>query len=202
MRRTVAAAMIGFGTMASGTMAGADPLTDAVGGRQEGICYKRVYSADHLARNPDQLTHAIQLSLAPHPEARGAISRLAIRDAEGEVYAIGECFWKAQAGLDEAGKPVTATFKGGAGLECTARASPNWAWEDEIADGGMFVVDMRDGRSMVIHTQDEIAAWDSFEREAPAGFYPLGSDDRIFRVDLVAPGNCAEMVDGFGWDGN
>ncbi|MBX3530525.1 MAG: hypothetical protein KF849_07950 [Rhizobiaceae bacterium] len=184
------------------TAALADPLSDAIGGKAQGICYKRNYSAEHLAKNPDQLTHSIQLSLAPHPEGRGALARLAIADAEGEVYSIGECFWNASAGLGDDGKPYTATFKGGPGLDCTARASPNWAWEEEVKEGGLFVVDMRDGKSMTIHTQDEIAAWPQLNRDAPAGFYPLGPDDRIFRVDRVTPDNCMEMVDLLGWDGN
>ena len=61
---------------------------------------------------------------------------------------------------------------------------------------------MRDGRSMTIHTQDEIPAWAGFDRNAPAGFYPLGFDDRIFRVDRVNAGNCAELVEQFKWDDN
>jgi hypothetical protein len=187
--------------LAAGSAA-ADPLTDAMGGKPQGICYNRTYDAAHLAKNPDQLTHAIQLSLVPHPEARGALARLAIQDEEGEVYAIGECFWKAKAGMLENGKPATATFKIGPGLDCTARASPNWAPEDEIVEGGRFVVDMRDGKSMTIHTQEEIAAWPGFNRDAPAGFYPLGSDDRIFRVNRASPDNCRELVDLFGWDYN
>lgn len=184
------------------TAALADPLTDALGGKTQGICYERNYSAEHLAKNPDQMTHALQLSLAPHPEARGAIARLTIMDAEGEVFSIGECFWNAKAGLGGDGKPYTATFKGGPGLDCTARASPSWAWEDEVKDGGLFVVDMRDGKSMTIHTQDEIAAWPEFNRDAPAGFYPLGFDDRIFRVDRADPRACSEIVGQFGWDTN
>ncbi len=188
--------------LAAGAAAMADPLTDAVGGKAQGICYERTYSAEHLARNPDQMTHAIQLSLAPHPEARGAIARLTIMDAEGEVYSIGECFWKAKAGLGDDGKPYTATFKAGPGLDCTARANPDWAWEDEIKDGGRFAIDMRDGKSMTIHTGDEIAAWLEFNRDAPAGFYPLGTDDRIFRVDRADPRACSEIVGLFGWDTN
>lgn len=188
--------------LAACTMAVADPLTDAMGGRPAGICHNRVYSDDHLAKNPDQMTHALQLSLVPHPEVRGAIFRLAVEDAEGEVYSIGECFWNAKAGLDDAGRPYTATFKTGPGLDCAARANPAWAWEDEKVDGGLFVVDLRDGRSMTIHTQDEIAAWADFDRNAPAGFYPLGVDDRIFRVNRVDPEQCSEMVGGFDWDTN
>ena len=118
--------------VAAGTAAIADPLTDAIGGRAEGICYRRVYTAEHLAKNPDQMTHAIQLSLVAHPETNGAVARLAIEDEEGEVYSIGECFWKEKAGFDEAGKPLTATFKGGPGLDCFARSSPGWAGEDEV----------------------------------------------------------------------
>jgi hypothetical protein len=197
--------VIAFGLLAAMPCAGtaaADPLTDAIGGRDEGICYRRTYDAAHLAKNPDQMTHAIQLSMAPHPRDAGALARLAIADAEGEVYAIGECFWKAKAGLGDDGKPYTATFKPGPGLDCRARASPNWASEDEVKDGGLFAVDMRDGKSMTIHTQDEIAAWPQLNRDAPAGFYPLGDDDRIFRVDRVSADNCMELVDLFGWDYN
>jgi hypothetical protein len=203
MMRTAAAIAIGLAAAElAATGAAADPLTDALGGDPAGICYRRVYSQEHLAKNPDQLTHAVRLSLAPHPEARGALARLSIEDAEGEVYAIGECFWNARAGLGEDGKPLTATFKTGPGLNCTARASPSWAWEEEIKDGGHFVVDMRDGKSMTIHTQDEIAAWQDFDRTAPAGFYPLGSDDRIFRVDRIRTDECAELTEQFSWDGN
>lgn len=204
MRRRAAAPILFLvaGGVAGGGAALADPLTDALGGRAQGLCYKRTYNAEHLAKNPDQTTRAIRLSLVPHPEARGAIARIGIADAEGEVYAIGECFWKAKAGLGEDGRPYTATFKGGPGLDCVARASPTWAWEDEKVDGGLLAIDMRDGKSMTIHTQDEIAAWQTFYRDAPAGFYPLGSDDRIFRVDRADAAACADMVESFNWDEN
>lgn len=187
-------------TVAAATAA-ADPLADLLGGDEGDVCYERFYDAAHLAENPNQLTHSIRLSLVKDPKSLSAIARLTFGDAEGVVHAIGECAWDARAGLDD-GKLIISTFRPGPGLNCLARASPSWASGDEVQWGGAFLVDMRDGESMTIHTEGEIAAWLNMHRDNPAGSYPLGPDDRIFRVFRVASNKCGELVEQFRWDYN
>ncbi|MBX3530524.1 MAG: hypothetical protein KF849_07945 [Rhizobiaceae bacterium] len=187
--------------MAATATAAADPLMDMLGDDEGGICYERVYDAAHLAKNPDQRTHSILMSLVKDPKSLSAIARLTFGDAEGVVHAIGECAWDARAALDD-GKLIISTFRPGPGLNCLARASPAWASRDEVQEGGAFLVDMRDEKSMTIHTEGEIAAWLMLHRDNPAGFYPLGPDDRIFRVFRVASNKCGELVEQFRWDYN
>lgn len=182
-----------LGLICMGGAALADPLTDMVNGRAGGICYDRVYSAEHLAQNPYQLTRQIRMSLNQSADFSTAIVRVRIVDEQGPVYVLGRCKWSPDAG--RAASESIPTFKGGAGLDCTATTTDN-SWEPD--NGGDFVVDMRDGRSMTLHMPTQIAARADMQTLG-AGFYPLEEEDRIFRVNGTGTETCADMDGGLAY---
>ncbi len=190
MRRGVGSVLF---LLASANLAFADPLTDLLAGKPGGICYDRVYDAAHMAKNPDQNTRAIRLSLVEAKDIRGATFRLSLLDGEGTVYAFGDCNYERRAGLDSMGGQLISTFKIGPGLDCHALTS---YYTGNSQEGGDFVIDMRDGKSMTIHLPEEIAAWEELDSDGDAGWFPLGREDRIFRVDAASAKLCEPLIDG------
>ncbi|MBX3530526.1 MAG: hypothetical protein KF849_07955 [Rhizobiaceae bacterium] len=168
----------------------ADPLADALKGRPDGICYDRVYSAEHLAKNPGQKTRAIRMSLQAAPDIGGATVRIMLVEAAGAAWLAGTCNWATRAGTDSLGGQLLDTFRIGPGLDCHAVTSLSGMSAEE---GGDFVVDMRDGRSMTVHVPGELAAWSRPGDTGDADWHAFGTEDRVFRVDGAQTALCAQM---------
>lgn len=174
----------------------ADPLSDLLAKGGGTACYERIYDTAHLAANPRQRTRGVTLSLRPTPDARGAVFRLRFERADGMRYLVGDCSWEAEANLDVMGKPLIPAFKGPSGLDCHAITSEDGASAEE---GGDFPIDLRDGRSIVVYTPEDLAGWPSLDRSGPARFFTFGKDDRIFRVDATDPGTCRDLERTLKW---
>lgn len=177
------------GVLAAGA-AGANPLLDLLEANNGLICYDRVYDAAHLARNPNQKTRSIRLSLTDYAAIDGASIRISINGSNGTRHIVGECGWSEEPNLDSMGEPYLASYKAGPGLVCHAAASTDGASAEE---GGDFLVELRAGKNAVLHIPGEIAAWPSYETEPEATFFRFGVDDRVFRIDRTGGEACLEM---------
>ena len=178
-------------TLFAGGAALANPLEALLSSGGDGVCFDRVYDAAHLQRVPGQETRTVRASLVRDDTIRdGATARIVL---EGEVrlsIVVATCQWKAQANRNSQGRPLVDTFKGKGGLDCTALAAIEPAGDQ---DGGGFVIDLRDGKSMLLHLPDHLAVWPTFQRRNEAGWEEFGTDDRVFRLDRVERGLCHGM---------
>ncbi|MGB3445649.1 MAG: hypothetical protein WBA48_03020 [Xanthobacteraceae bacterium] len=170
--------------------ASADPLNDLLSSAGGGACFARSYDAAHLAREPKQDTRKAQLSLVKDSKFDGATMRIALEGKARTAVIVGECSWKARANLDVQDKPLLDTFKGGPGLDCHAYASIDGMSAEE---GGDFVIDMRDDRTMVMHLPDSIAAWPAIRRRGAAKWIEFGKSDRVFKLERADRNLCKQM---------
>ena len=168
----------------------ADPLGDLLKKGDGGACYDRVYDEAHLAKNKDQATRSVRLSLMEYEEGEGAAIRIQFVTKSGKFYVAGGCGWADPANRDIQGKPLIEAFKAKGGLDCHATTTEDGSSAEE---GGDFPVDLRDGKSIVLHMPDAIAAWRSFDLSNPADFFSFGTEDRIFRLDKADPALCSEL---------
>ena len=183
----VAGLLAGLGCLSP---ASADPLTDLLSSAGGGVCFARSYDAAHLARDPGQDTRKALFSLVKDTRFVGATMRIALEGKTRTSVIVGECGWTARANLDVRDKPLLDTFKGGPGLDCHAYTSIDGMSAEE---GGDFVIDMRDDRTMVIHLPDSIAAWPAIARRGRAKWAAFGKSDRVFKLERADRHLCQQM---------
>jgi hypothetical protein len=196
MNAMLRGAGLGVALLASSFHAWSDPLTELLAAADGTACYDRVYDAAHLARHPRQRTRAIRLGLTDYPETGGATVRIAISEAAVGHYMLGECYWADDANLDIMDEPLLASFGRGPGLNCHATTTIDGSSAEE---GGDFPVDLRDGKSVVLHLPESVAGWESFDIGRPPAFFELGADDRVFRLDRAEAALCAELSEKLPW---
>lgn len=170
--------------------ASADPLGDLLSSAGGGVCFARNYDSAHLARDPKQDTRKALLSLVKDTKFDGATMRIALEGKARTSVIVGECGWKARANLDVQDKPLLDTFKGGSGLDCHAYTSIDGMSAEE---GGDFVIDMRDDRTIVMHLPDSIAAWPAIQRRGRAKWAAFGKSDRVFKLERADRDLCKQM---------
>lgn len=170
--------------------ASANPLGDLLSSTGGGVCFARSYDAAHLARDPKQDTRKALLSLVKDTKFDGATMRIALEGKARTSVIVGECGWTARANLDVRDKPLLDTFKGGPGLDCHAYTSIDGMSAEE---GGDFVIDMRDDRTVVMHLPDSIAAWPAVARRGRAKWAAFGKSDRVFKLERADRALCKQM---------
>lgn len=177
-------------TAAAATAVFADPLSDLLAKGDGGACYGRMYDEAHLAKNKQQATRSVRLSLMEYEEIEGTAIRIQFVTKSGQFFVAGSCAWADPANRDIQDKPLIEAFKAKGGLDCHATTSEDGSSAEE---GGDFPVDLRDGRSIVLYMPDAIAGWPSFDLSNPADFFSFGTEDRIFRLDKTDPALCSEL---------
>jgi hypothetical protein len=182
--------------LATASQAAADPLADLLVGDGGAACFKRAYDSAHLAKNPEQRTRNVLLSLKAFPDGDGAVIRIRFGRSDGAVYIVGSCSFEPNANLDVQGKPLIEAFKGPSGLDCHAMTSADGMSAEE---GGDFPVDLRDGTAINLYVAESLAGWRSFDRTAAAEWFEFGKDDAVFRIDRADAGACREMIDKLPW---
>ncbi|MBX3570281.1 MAG: hypothetical protein KF914_19625 [Rhizobiaceae bacterium] len=176
----------------------ADPLSELLAKGTGTACFERIYDDAHLAKNPNQRTRSVLLSLQRLPEggATGAVIRVRFQRSDGVLYIIGDCGWQAKANLDIRGEKLIAAFKGPSGLDCHALTSVDGSSAEE---GGDFPVDLRDGTAVNLYMPEDLAAWRSLQRNGPAEWISFGKDDNVFRVNRTGTGTCRGLIDQLAW---
>ena len=177
-------------TAAAATAVLSDPLSDLLAKGDGGACYGRMYDEAHLAKNKQQATRSVRLSLMEYEEIEGTAIRIQFVTKSGQFFVAGSCAWADPANRDIQDKPLIEAFKAKGGLDCHATTSEDGSSAEE---GGDFPVDLRDGRSIVLYMPDAIAGWPSFDLSNPADFFSFGTEDRIFRLDKTDPALCSEL---------
>jgi len=179
------------GTWVPAARAADDPLTRIVVPKDgDGACYRRVYDATHLKRNPKQQTTDILLSFKY--QADGAhIERILLtrRGKQPPLYLGGGCEWSRTANIDTSGNRMIGSYSKNAGYTCIALTGPGSAEE-----GGVFLIDLApDGKSATLHIDSPIYAMRGADKRGVGKYIKLGSEDRVFRLTRTDDAACRAL---------
>lgn len=193
-KRIFAGCLAAAALAGSGAPAGAaeDPLTRIVAPRDgASACYRRVYDAAHLKRNPRQQTTDILLSFkyqadGPHIE-RILLTR---RGKQPPLYLGGSCEWSStDANIDTSGNRMIKSFTKRSGHTCVALTGPGSAEE-----GGVFLIDLApDGKSVTLHLDDQIYAMRGEDKRGVGDYVKFGREDRVFRLTRTDDAACRAL---------
>jgi hypothetical protein len=144
-------------------------------------CFKRVYSAEHLARHPKQKVNRMMLLVtaekAPSEGASGYSFRLglAYRNRKGTFDSSGEC---RNAIFDEKPGEISARF--GCSVDC---------------DGGGIGIDLTKDNHAAILRVERVRIWRNNKPDEEASYsLEAGQDDHIFRLERVDDKQCYSLV--------
>lgn len=171
-----------------------DPLTRIVAPKDgASACYRRVYDASHLRRNPKQQTTDILLSFKY--QADGAhIERILLtrRGQQPVFYFSGGCEWyETRANIDTSGNRMIESYKKEAGYACMVLTGPGSAEE-----GGLFLIDLAaDGKSATLHIDSPIYAMRGKDKRGVGKYIKLGGEDRVFRLTRTDAAACRALED-------
>jgi hypothetical protein len=173
------------------THASDDPLTRIVAPKDgAGACYRRVYDAAHLKRNPKQQTTDILLSFKYQAD-KAHIERILLtqRGNQPPLYLGGGCEWSPTANIDTSGNRMIATYTKNAGYTCIALTGPGSAEE-----GGVFLIDLSpDGKSVTLHLDDQIYAMRGEDKRGVGNYVKFGREDRVFRLTRTDDAACRAL---------
>jgi hypothetical protein len=165
--------------------------------RGSSACFKRVYSASHLAANPTQRTTSMLVSfrmegwggaiesIPPLPVLRIEVTR---RNVATPLRAIGSCRFSATANRDTSNRRMSRTFPGDAGVICPISDDGS---DEESGAQGLFAI--RSG-AVELHVEDTIPMRRTRTlSDGPSQRIAFGGADGVFRLARVANGECAAL---------
>jgi hypothetical protein len=174
-------------TVLAASVALADPMSDLTKDGN-GVCFRRMYEAAHLKKNPRQQVTSMTVWIAGKDEMASGNTGLALtRRSDAEpVFLSGDCDWQELKNV-EFWMP-SFTKKMGAG--CVTLAVPDAFPESSSAkEGGAVILDPTpDGKTMIVHLDDSPSLVKRASRWKVVPFKP-GREDRVFllrRADLKA----------------
>lgn len=168
-----------------------DPLTRVVAPKDgASACYRRVYDAAHLKRNPKQQTTDILLSFKYQTDG-AYIERILLtrRGNQPPLYLGGGCEWSQTANIDTSGNRMIKSYTKNAGYTCIALTGPGSAEE-----GGVFLIDLSpDGKSVTLHLDDQIYAMRGEDKRGVGDYVKFGREDRVFRLTRTDDAACRAL---------
>jgi hypothetical protein len=181
-------ATIAFGMAVASTAALADPMSDLTKDGND-ACFRRVYDAAHLKKNPRQQTTSMTVWITGDVAARSGNTGLALtrRGDPEPLFLSGDCSW----GNFEGPPHWMPSFTKKAGAGCVTSAVPDVFPESSSAEeGGPVILDpSADGKTMIVHLDDSPSL---VKRAARWKVLPikLGRDDRVFLLRRTALKDC------------
>ena len=186
------ALLAGLMLLAGVPPAAADPLTDLLPVKSgTSACFQRIYDAAHLKQHPRQAVTTILLSLrreTKFPDNVVVRLRVETRGKPEAALAGGSCDWY-QEGVNRgqfSNAKLVPSFPKDSGLGCT------WAsnWQTAGDEQAQFPIDLAtNGRSLTLYTREGVPLWEG----QPSGELPLGTADRVFRLDRADQAACAAL---------
>jgi hypothetical protein len=170
-----------------------DPFTRIVASKDgASACYRRIYDAAHLKKNPRQRTTEILFSVRYEGGNYGGhIERIALtqRGSPPFMYIGGACAWSQTANTDTSANLIIANVPARPGYDCMALTGPGSAEE-----GGYFLIDLaKDGQSLTLYLDSPIYAMRGEDKRGPGKYVDLGRDDRVFRLTRTGPETCRAL---------
>jgi len=180
------------------------PLDDLIAPKPaSSACFTRVYDADHLRKNPKQMTTSIAVWLA-YDKAYGnppvlappglgiAISRR--RDSD-PLFAQGGCSWDEGVNRDTSDRRMIKEFKKEAGIGCMMLAQPDVFDVSSAEEGGYLILDRgKDKDTLMVYLEDSLTMVKRADRAKHIDV-DFGVDDRVFLLHRAAVKDCAAVED-------
>jgi hypothetical protein len=185
--------LILIGAATPGLPADADPLQQIVPPKDgASACYRRVYDAAHLKRNPRQQTTEALLSFKYQGNDGAHIESIMLkrRAPQPPLTFAGGCDWHATStNIDTSGNRIIKSYTKRAGYDCIVVSSPGSAEE-----GGYFLIDLpSDGKSAMLYIDSPITPWRAGRKGDHAIHVDLGRDDRVFRLERTDTAACRAL---------
>jgi hypothetical protein len=160
-----------------------DPLSPLTSTKGSMLCFRRDYSADHLAQHPKQTTRSVLLAF----QEQGLVTIvLTPRTGAAKRIAAG-CGWRQGAGIDTSDRKMIPDFDNSAGFDCIVTMGGSSAQE-----GGYLLIDpAQAAKSLTLFLQSPIAAYDDRPGNAKPSFMRLDREDRTFALARIEPNACA-----------
>jgi hypothetical protein len=177
----------------------ASPLDDLVVPKPaNSACFTRVYDADHLRKNPKQMTTSMAVWLA-YDKAYGDPPVLAppdlgiaiVRRGDSEpLLAQGGCIWNESANRDTSDRRMIKEFKKEAGAACMMSARPDVFDLSSAEEGGYLILDPgRDGKTVTVYLENYLIMVKQADRAKQLDI-TFGADDRVFLLYRAAVKDC------------
>jgi hypothetical protein len=175
-------------TVLAASAASADPMSDLTKDGN-GVCFRRVYEAAHLKKNPRQQVTSMTVWIAGKDEMASGNTGLALTrrgDAE-PVFLSGDCDWQELKNVES----WMPSYRKKAGAGCVTSAVPDVFPESSSAEeGGPVILDPApDGKTMIVHLDDSPSM---VKRASRWKVVPLmlGREDRVFLLRRTAVKDC------------
>lgn len=144
-------------------------------------CFRRVYTASHLKKHPEQNVRTMTLLVtgSVEPESAPTYSLglgVTFRKDERNFETSGYC--GSLHGADDR-QPAKGVH---CGVDC---------------DGGVLDVSLKNAKSVLVAIPDGVRIWQSgMDEEEPSGDEPkrFGADDKLFRLDRAALTDCLALA--------
>jgi hypothetical protein len=160
-----------------------DPLSPLTTAKGSILCFRRDYSAEHLARHRRQTTKSVLLAF----QQEGFVDIvLTPRNGKPQHIAAG-CGWRQGAGIDTSDRKMIPNFNKPAGFDCIVAVG------DSAAEGGYLLIDpAQDAKSLMLFLQSPITTADK-EYPDPGYNLTLGREDRTFALTRIDAGACEQF---------
>jgi hypothetical protein len=173
---------VGMLTAASCFAAGAtDPL---LAYKDSMLCFRRDYSAEHLAQHPKQTIRSVLLA------DQGGFINIVLTSRIGATHEIAAgCGWTPTgAGIDTSNRKMIPAFTGSAAYDCIVTVGAS-----DVEGGYLLIEPARDATTMTVYIQSPITTVDVEYQKAMAYNLKLGSEDVTFELLRIRPEPCARF---------
>jgi hypothetical protein len=161
--------------MLGGTAAAAglrDPLSPLTTTKGSVLCFRRDYSAEHLAQHPQQRTKSVLLAFE-----QGFVAIVLRQRTGAEKRIVAACDWRQGAGIDTSDHKMISNFNGSAGFDCMVTV------DGSAEEAGYGLIDpAQDGQSLTLFLQSPIYAADGGASHRTSYRLALGREDRTFAL--------------------
>ncbi len=180
--RTIAAVLI----VLASPGAAADPFSDLIKDGKD-VCFRRVYDAAHLKKNPRQQTTSMVVWLTGRTGRVGNFGLAVTRRGDPQaMFLTGDCSWE----VYRDGRSWMTTYRKKAGAGCITLAVPDVFESSSAEEGGGVILDPSpDGRTMMVHLDDIQSLVKRANRGAKISV-TFGADDRAFLLRRAAVKDC------------
>ena len=174
---------VGLAVMLGGTAVAAglnDPLSPLTTTKGSIFCFRRDYSAAHLALHPHQTTTSVLVAFE-----QGFVTIVLRQRTGGEKRILASCDWRRGAGIDTSDHKMIPNFNGPAGFDCMVTV------DNSAEEAGYGLIDpAQDGRSLTLFLQSPIYVEADRSSHGKGYRLRLGTEDRTFALTRTDANIC------------
>lgn len=191
MRRS-GPAIVALVLLASSPFVAANPF-DGLTRSTDEVCFRRIYDAAHLRKNPQQRTTAMTVWIRKPGKGSANVGLGVMRRGQADpLFLSAACEWQSFA---PSGADWMKSYRKPAGAGCITLAVPDVFPDSSAEEGGAVVIDpAADGRTLTVNVDET----QSLVRRAARGdkvMTAFGRSDRVFMLRRTGIGGCEAVRD-------